>query len=372
MNRKLTFDFRSTSSSSPLDSTMNQHTFIGVRPKTNRLLALFAGAIMLFANSAYGQQNGPADDDGAKPARLKDVYSLLGDLKKLQSELGNGHPKVQDQMRRIKLLEEQLRLEQTYVERIASQLQSAEDGLRKKQADGWEELSEIQAKAGVQSIEAVPAPDTLNQLEKDCLTELQRIDWDLASIRPDQGGAPEVAQETSSRDPYEADTLRLKALKLSRDSVQLKLTAAQSRHAVIKASTDNSQAAAATKIDSELTVKLLALELQIADAQSKAAELDLAEKRSKPAAPGSSFQALTGRKQVVQFQLEKLQKFKALSLAIIENQKANEQLASQIRELESQRFQHQSRSVDHQALIDVVQSILNPDARSQAASKSID
>lgn len=339
-----------------------------------RVVAVLTGSVMptllLVALPAFGQ--GTNVGDSVDPVRLKEIHTRLGELKKLQVDMGPGHPRVQEQMRKIKQLEEELVAEQSYVEQIASQLQKAENDLRKKQTDGWKSLSEIQTDADLQSIESIPSPETIEQLERACLTELQRIEWDLASYDPSIESKPPA--EKSGAEPFQADQLRLKAQKLSRDSVQLKLKAAQTRHASVRALTDKSPGAEANKLDSELTVKLLTLELQIAEAQVQAAELELAAKRqSGGKTPALSLSGLKDRQKVVQAQLQTLQKQKSLAHQIGQIRKTNDQLADQIREIEMQRFQHQSKSVEHQALLGLVHQALNPQApSSRSAPKSLD
>ncbi|MBX3423234.1 MAG: hypothetical protein KF752_16880 [Pirellulaceae bacterium] len=116
-------------------------------------------------------------------SRAQDIQLQLRILRGLLSEMGLGHPKVQEQIRRVKYLEEDLRFELTIRQRIAARFAVQEESLGDQFKQRSQNYSERQTTYDQQFGPVLTNLETLQVLEKDCLQELQRIDWDLASER---------------------------------------------------------------------------------------------------------------------------------------------------------------------------------------------
>lgn len=328
---------------------------------------LKAAAILLFTATTSGMNPALCQEDDLQEridqSRLKDVNNRLNQLKKLRTDLGAGHPKVQETIRDLKLLEEELQFEQTFSERAAAQLQAAEDELRERQKRDWEKSNAIQAEGSKQSESPIPSLDTIEQLERDAFSELQRIDWELA--------AEETALDTTDQpDAYAVDELRIKAQELTRDAVGLKLKAARDRQSK---AVGRSAATDAAAQDMQLAVQLLTLELSIAETQLKAAELELAAKKeSLRTQSDTRIKNLKARRAIVEAQLQSMPPKKEIATQVAQLRQSSNQLAEQIREMEMQRFQYQSQYSGQQALLDVVRQALSPQSLSKPAPKSIE
>jgi len=293
------------------------------------------------------------------PSRFKEVSDYVNQLKKLRNDLGNGHPRVQEIIRTLKLLDEELRTEQSFSERLAAQLKASEDELRERQKQEFEKSQSAQAVINEQTDGIMPSLETLELLERGALTELQRVEWQLAS----EGSS---AAQDDSPDAFQADELRLKALRLTRDLVELKLKAARERQANMGGRSPESVS------QDKLVVQVLVLELSIAEAHLQAAEVDLvAKKRLAKTEPQERMKSLSHRQAVVKSQLKSLPTKKEMARQLAQVQQTTDQLAQQIRELEMQRFQHQSKSVELQTLLEVVRQSLSQKPQSKVAPNAI-
>lgn len=310
-----------------------------------------AGATMAFAPQNDGQQ--PADT-----VRFKEVSDSLNQLKKLRSDLGAGHPRVQEIIRNLKLIEEDLRLEQSFTERLAAQVKAAEDELRERQKLDWEKSQSIHSAISARSEDQIPSLETIELLERQALTELQRIDWEIASA-----GTEAKPKDLSAS--FQADELRVKALQLTRDLAKLILDSTRERQGKAPASP-------ATAAQEKTAVQVASLELSIAEANLQAAEIDLAlKKQLAKELPQSKLDGLKNRRMVVEQQLKNLPSKKEMSKQLAQIQQNGDLITQQIRELETQRFQHQSKSAEQQSLLEIVRQALSPQAPQRSTPKSI-
>lgn len=294
------------------------------------------------------------------PSRFKEVNDNINQLKKLRNDLGAGHPRVQEIVRNLKLLEEEMRLEQSFSERLAAQWKASEDELRERQKQEFEKSQLARKTIDEQTDGNLPSLETLELLERGALTELQRIEWELAS-ESSSAGQGDTAQR------YQADEFRLKALRLTKDLAELKLKAARDRQANPAGRSPESAS------QDKLVVQVLALELSIAEAQMQAAEVELAAKKQlAQTMPQEQRKRMNERRLAVEKQIQSLPVKKELAKQLVQIQQTSDQLAQQIQELEMQRFQHQSKSVELQTLLEVVRQSLSPQAPPpRAAPKSI-
>jgi len=281
-----------------------------------------------------------------------------------------GHPKVQELLRRIKLVEEEVRFEQTFIERIAAQLQTTEEELRNRQKQNWIRLNAVQEDLDVDAGGVVPSLDTIDALERDCLLELQRIEWEVASERATQKADPGNSMAASQ---IKVDELRLKAQQLARDSIRLKLESAQKKYASDKAQRDRGQSVSGDPADSALTVQLLANELKVAETNLQAAELELTIKKEMAQNSSAEQMAkLSARREAVEAHLNSLPKMKELARQVAQSFDNTDQISEQIREIEAQRFQYQTKMVEQQALLDLIRQAMSPQPEFRGSAKRID
>jgi len=291
-------------------------------------------------------------------SRFKEVSDFLNQLKKLRTDLGAGHPRVQEIVRDLKLLEEELRMEQAFSERLAAQSKVSEDELRERQKADWEKLQSVQAAVNQQADGAIASPETIEALERQALTELQRIEWELASDGSGNSGADQP-------NAFQADELRVKALQLNRDLAKLRLDVARERQSNSKGP--------GTAAQDKLVTQMASLELGIAEANLQASEVELtAKKQLAKDLPAEQMKRLNDRRAVVEKQLKALPSKKELARQIAQSQQSSDLLAQQIRDLEMQRIQHQSKSTELNELLEIVRQTLASKSPPKLAPKSID
>lgn len=248
-------------------------------------------------------------------------------------------------------------MEQSFSERLAAQLKVSEDELRERQKADWEKLQSIQESVNAQPDGALPSLETIEVMERQALTELQRIDWELAS----EGSSDMAADQASA---FQADELRVKALQLARDLAKLRLDVAKERQATPKSPGTTSQ--------DKLVTQMASLELGIAEANMQAAEVELtAKKQLAKNLPMERAKRLSDRRAVVEKQLKVLPAKKELAKQLVQSQQSSDLLAQQIRDLEMQRIQHQSKSAELNELLEVVRQTLATKLPPKLTPKSI-
>jgi chromosome segregation ATPase len=333
----------------------------------NRLASLAMAWIVaatLCLPLAVAQETEPKPQVDA--ARLNEINARLRELKGLLSEYGMGHPKVQDLLRRIKLVEEEVRFEQTYIERIAAQLRSAEEELRNRQKQDWIDLNTVQDQMDEDAGGLVPSLETVDAMERECLLEIQRIDWDLASEEAEERN-PAVDRQ------LQADEIRLKAQQLARDSIRLKLEAEQKKYMLDKSRGERGQVSSAEVAASASAVQILANELKVAEAYLQAAELELTFKTEMAENSASRrVEKLKTRREIVHSHLKTLPKLKELARQVAQSYDSTDQISEQIREIEAQRMLYQTKMVEQQAMLDLIRQAMSPQSSPKSPSKTID
>jgi hypothetical protein len=355
----------------PLSVSQPQLKDAVTMPAMRRLITTFIlGAVFIaFPNcSLMSQQADPKQQIDTN--RLNEVNARLRELKGLLSEYGMGHPKVQDLLRRMKLMEEEVRLEQTYVERLAAQLQKTEEELRDRQKQQWMHLNEVQEDLGAGAGGVVPSLDTIDALERDCLLELQKIEWETAAEK-----TMEKSKQANSllSNQIKVDELRLKAQQLARDSIRLRLESAQKNYASEKSQRDRGQSVSGDPAELALTVQLLANELKVAETNLQAAELELTIKKEMVQnSAAEQLAKLSARRDAVQMHLSTLPKMKELARQVAQSYSSTDQISEQIRAMEAQRFQYQTKMAEQQALLDLMRQAMSPQSESKGSGKRID
>lgn len=188
-------------------------------------LILHLSAISVLAQDA-GQNS--AQNGLSERLRSQEVNSQLRGLRSLLSEVGAGHPRVQDQIRRLRLLEDDMKFDLSVADRVAAKLQIQEVALEEQRQKALVSLSD-RARLQAPTVTDVPSDlDMIQRLRSDCLSEIQRIEWDetyekaLASSQS-KGMATTTNQESADKTAGS----RLDALTARRQSVEKRLQSLQ-------------------------------------------------------------------------------------------------------------------------------------------------
>jgi|694.fasta_scaffold02029_13 hypothetical protein len=213
--------------------------------------------LQLNATTSLAQQPGQNSAQNGLSERLRsqEVNSQLRALRSLLSEVGAGHPKVQDQIRRLRLLEDDMKFDLSVTDRVAAKLQIQEVALEEHRQKALVSLNERAKPPATTWTDVPPDLDTIQRLRSDCLSELQRIEWDETYEKALASSQSKAIESTANpKTASEMASSLLEALTARRHSVEKRLQSLQQSQKVAEEIAPDRQ-------------KLLLMEQQIHDLQ---------------------------------------------------------------------------------------------------------
>lgn len=199
----------------------------------------YLGTIFLILNlnpmTILAQQPGQYSAQNGLSERLRsqEVNSQLRALRSLLSEVGAGHPKVQDQLRRLRLLEDDMKFDLSVTDRVAAKLQIQEVALEEQRQKAIVSLNERAKPPATAWTDVPPDLDTIQRLRSDCLSELQRIEWDETYEKALASSQSKITESTANpKSTSEMAGSRLEALTARRHSVEKRLQNLHQSHKV--------------------------------------------------------------------------------------------------------------------------------------------